>query len=73
METNPTPFPAVQPLALRAKDAAKALGISPRTLWAWTAAGYIPHFRRGAVVLFPVAGLAAWLAENSTGGTGGGK
>src|SRR5262249_23221823 len=55
------------PLALRSPEAAKALGISPRTLWALTAPrGPIPCVRVGTgmrkSVLYPVADLQAWLS-----------
>jgi excisionase family DNA binding protein len=59
------PIPA---LALRPREAAAALGVSERTLWAWTAAGEVPHVRRGKTVLYPVGELTRWLAEQSTGG-----
>ena len=35
------------PLAMRPAVAARALGISPRTLWSLTTAGLIPHLRVG--------------------------
>ena len=53
---EPTPFR----LALRADEAADALGISPRTLAAMVAADAIPHARIGTSkhnLRFPVA---AW-------------
>ena len=55
-------------LALRPREAAKALGISTRTLWMLTAPrGPIPCLRIGRgrrpVVLYPVAGLQAWLGR----------
>ena len=52
-------------LALRAKDAAAALSISPRLLWSWTNQGKIPCVRFGRSVRYPVAALEAWLAEQS--------
>ena len=67
MENNPTPSPIVPALALRPKEAAAALGVSERTLWGWTAAGEIPHIRRGAVVLYPVLDLQRWLSEQAAG------
>ena len=68
MESKPTPSPSVPALALRPKEAAAALGVSARTLWAWTASGDVPHIRRGRMVLYPRAALEAWLSEQSTGG-----
>lgn len=51
------------PLALRPRDAARALGISPRTLWAMTAPrGPIPAAKVGACVLYRASDLEAWLA-----------
>lgn len=64
------------PLALRPKEAAKALGISTRTLWQLTRDGKIPCKRIGSgarrTVLYPVASLDQWLQEQGTEGTGNG-
>lgn len=61
-----------RPLALRPKDAAKMLSISPRYLWELTNHGHIPCRRVGEgkrkTVLYPVAALEAWLCNG-----GGGK
>jgi excisionase family DNA binding protein len=51
------------PLALRPKDAARALGIGQRKLWELTKDGKIPCIRIGVCVLYPVPLLQAWLAE----------
>ena len=49
-------------LALRPREAAKALGISERMLWSLTAPrGTIQSIRVGSCVLYPVTGLQAWL------------
>ena len=60
---------AQPPLALRPRDAAQVLGISPRTLWGWTQAGIIPSVRIGTgtrkTVLYPVADLQAWLTRQA--------
>ncbi len=49
-------------LALRPREAAKALGISERMLWSLTAPrGPIQSVRVGSCVLYPVTGLQAWL------------
>jgi len=58
-------------LALRAKDAAVALGISERTLWTLTNTGEIPHGRIGRAIVYPVDRLREYLnglgdGENST-------
>lgn len=52
-------------LALRARDAAVALGVSRRTLYAWTAGAKIPHVRQDGVVLYPVAELREWLSRRT--------
>jgi len=56
-------------LALRPKDAAKALGISVRHLFTLTKGGHIPCVRIGSgtrkTVLYPVEELRAWLAEQT--------
>jgi len=56
-------------LALRPKEAAAALGISPRKLWEITASqtSSIPHCRFGRVVIYPVVELKEWLAAKAKG------
>ena len=56
-------------LSMRAREAAKAIGISERTLWTWTEDGYVPHIRRGKVVLYPVDALRDWLRRQAREGT----
>lgn len=56
------------PLALRPPAAAKALGLSERTLWELTAKKAIPHVRIGKCVLYPVNLLEEWLAGQAEGG-----
>lgn len=57
------------PLALRPREAAKALSISPRHLWQLTKDGHIPCVRVGQgkrkTVLYPVAELQAWLLRQT--------
>ncbi len=61
-------------LALRPREAAKALGISERMLWSLTAPrGTIPAVRIGTCVLYPVAGLQAWLDRQSQSASEGGR
>lgn len=64
-----------QPLALRPREAAKALGISERTLWTLTHEGSIPCVRLGTgkrrAVLYPIADLQAWLTRQSSAAIGG--
>jgi len=52
-------------LALRPKEAARALGIGERLLWEKTNQGLIPHLRIGSAVVYPVADLAHWLSEEA--------
>ena len=63
------------PLALRPREAAKALGISARHLWQLTKDGLIPCVRVGTgtrkTVLYAVAELQAWLARQTTKAEGG--
>lgn len=54
-------------LALRPRDAARALGIGERLLWELTNRGEIPHLRLNRAVLYPVAELERWLAEQARG------
>jgi len=51
------------PLAMRPKTAARAIGISERTLWAMTQRGEIPHARIGNCVIYPTAPVMRWLEE----------
>jgi excisionase family DNA binding protein len=55
------------PLALRPREAAKALGVSARHLWQLTKDGHIPCVRVGSgkrkTVLYPVTELQAWLSR----------
>jgi predicted site-specific integrase-resolvase len=68
---------AQPPMALRPRDAARMLGISPRTLWAWTRAGIVPCVRVGTgkrkTVLYSVADLQAWLMRQAEAAKGGGE
>jgi len=52
-------------LAMRPREAAKALGISERLLWDWTNKGVVPHVRLGKVILYPVDSLREWLKEQA--------
>lgn len=66
----------VESLALRPREAAKALGISARTLWGLTTPrGPIPCLRIGhgkrQTVLYPVADLQAWLSQQTEVAKGG--
>lgn len=52
-------------IALRPRDAARALGVSLRTLWGWTRDGRLPHIKLGRVVLYPVAMLREWIEQQA--------
>jgi excisionase family DNA binding protein len=62
-------------LALRPREAAKALRISPRLLWQLTHDGLIPCVRIGTgkrrTVLYPLAELTAWLSRQANLAKGG--
>jgi excisionase family DNA binding protein len=66
-DTNILATGATAPLALRPKDAAKALGIGARLLWSLTNQGVIPHIKLGRATLYPTDLLRAWLAEQAKG------
>ena len=57
--------PAYPPMVMRPVVAARALGISPRTLWGLTKAGLIPHVRMGRCVSYPTAALIRWIEANT--------
>jgi excisionase family DNA binding protein len=63
------------PLALRPREAAKALGISARHLWQLTKDGHVPSVRVGngkrQTVLYAVAELQAWLTRQAAAAKGG--
>jgi excisionase family DNA binding protein len=63
------PIDLSTPLALRPREAAKALGISARHLWQLTKDGQIPCVRLGTgtrkTVLYPLADLQAWLTRQA--------
>ena len=69
----PTADPS--PLALRPREAAKALGISPRLLWQLTKEGHVPCVRVGSgkrrTVLYPLADMQAWLTRQAAVAKGG--
>jgi excisionase family DNA binding protein len=55
-------------LALRPREASKALGLGARKLWELTRDKKIPHFRVGTAILYPVDALKTWLATQTQGG-----
>lgn len=50
-------------LALRAREAAKALGISPRLLATLVAQKRVPHVRVNKALIFPIRELQDWLTS----------
>ncbi len=50
-------------LALKAPEAAKALGISEKILWKWVETGIVPFIYISGVRLFPVKALEEWLMQ----------
>ncbi|VTS03375.1 helix-turn-helix domain-containing protein [Tuwongella immobilis] len=50
-------------LALRAPEAAQAIGISERMLWDLT--DRIPHVKVGRCIVFPIKELQEWLSQNA--------
>lgn len=67
MAENATNSP--RPLSLRPKEAAKAIGIGERLLWSLTNQGLIPHRRVGRCILYSVAELEKWLADEADKGS----
>lgn len=65
----PRGAPHAPPLALRAPDAARALGVGVRHLWTLTKAGEIPHVRLGAATVYPVDALREWLDRKARAST----
>ncbi len=55
-------------LLLDPKEAAKALSISPRKLWAMTASGELPSIKVGRLTRYPAAALQAWIDARQRGG-----
>jgi excisionase family DNA binding protein len=60
MDTQPT---APAPLLLTSQQAAAALGISQRTLWALGHSGHLTPIKIGRSVRYSYAALAAWVAR----------
>lgn len=55
----------MSPLSLRAKEAARVLGIGTRHLWTLTNQGLVPHVRLGRALLYPVVALETWLKQQA--------
>jgi len=68
------PSQTIPTLSLRPREAARALGMSARTLWSLTASNQIPHIRLSRMVLYPTAELTRWLSDRAAAqAEGGGK
>lgn len=63
--TAPTADTTPPRLALRPREAARALGIGERLLWSMTNRGDVPHVRIGRTILYPIKQLEEWLAEQA--------
>jgi len=50
---------------MRPKVAAKAIGVSERTLWSLTKQGAIPHARIGTAVVYPTAAVLRFLEDKT--------
>ena len=68
MEATEMKSETTHTLALRPRDAAKLLGISPRLLWQWTKDGRIPSVKINRAVLYRRASLEEFLASQETKG-----
>jgi excisionase family DNA binding protein len=53
---------------LSSREAAKYLGISPRTLWSLTACNELPCVRIGRSVRYDLHDLSAWIESRKTRG-----
>lgn len=54
---------AHEPLSVNMADAARLLGIGRRRLWSLVNQRLIPSFRNGARIMFSVASLREWIAD----------
>ncbi|MBE3123766.1 MAG: helix-turn-helix domain-containing protein [Planctomycetes bacterium] len=59
--------PTTAPLLLDAHEAARALRLSERTLWAMTKAGTLPCVKIGKRNLYSPAHLQAWIDRRASG------
>ena len=58
--------PEIPCLAMRPREAAKALGICERTLWELTQKKLVPHIRLSEkIILYPVDVLRDWLTRRA--------
>jgi len=55
-----------QPLLLREREAARLLGVSPRTLWTLAHSGDLPCVRFGRSKRYSLAALQRFIAERES-------
>lgn len=55
----------LESISLAAPEAARLLGISPRTLWQLTKDGAVPHLRLAGRVTYPHEALKKWANERA--------
>ena len=60
--------PSTPALLLTPKQAAEALAISPRKLWAMQASGEMKHLKIGRSVRYSVRDIEEWIDKNTKGG-----
>ena len=61
--------PLTEPLLVKPPEAARLLGLSPRTLWSLTKMGKIPHIRLGErSVRYSRMALADFCAQQTVAG-----
>ena len=60
--------PTLPPLLVDAREAARLLSISARTLWALQKSGDLPAIRIGRSVRYSTDTLRAWVAKRQEGG-----
>lgn len=70
---RPPSGPTTEPLALRPREAARALGVSESTLDRLTRAGEIPFVAAGRCRLYEVSVLKEWLSSRRTTAVEGGR
>ena len=55
------------PILVSEREAGRLLGVTPRTVFAFRQRGEIPHVKIGSRVLYPLAALERFVAENTEG------
>ena len=60
---EPTSKATAPRLALRPREAVRALGIGERLLWSKTNAGEFPHLRIGRAVIYPIDARRNWADQ----------